>query len=262
MNFADYKKKSQAVKEEKIRVSGLMYRLHRRISVVLSWFLVSLFPRLSPNVVSGANVLLVWIILLITLGADSENAGTILIIQLLLLNFTAIMDKIDGEIARWQENFSQRGIYFDIAYHFFYPFVFYFSVGYYFYLFFPSRALLILAAFLGILATNFRMFGKIRHHIRYKILLEHHENQIRDFIIKAPKTGKRKNRLISAWNYFFFFIYDWAWTFYFILTLFSFAYPELALRIYLVHGAALIFMYSFHIMHLIPQRRLYAKEEF
>lgn len=261
MNFQEFKNKSQAGKEAKIASGGLMYAWQRNLSVIISFLLIKLFPRISPNSVSISNILLLFIIFALSFWANNDNALLIVIIQLLLINFTSVMDKIDGEIARYKEYYTQQGVYYDLTYHFFYPFVFYFVLGYYFYVHTNNLIIVLLAMALAIIATNQRMLGKLRHHVKYKVVLEAHQNIIKD-VNTAKKQHQKKPLLWRIVYYSIFLLYDWVWSWYLLIAIISYFNFYLAMYIYFIHLALSLFLFLKQILIDFPRKRLFSKEEF
>jgi hypothetical protein len=260
MNFNEFRTKSQAGKESKIKTSSIMYRWQRHLSVRISWLLIKRFPKIKANHVSLFNVLLLLAIFLFTFFALKIGIFWTIVIQMILLNFTSVLDKVDGEIARYQNYFTQRGVYYDLVYHFFYTFVFYFVVGFYFFLITTSIFILLPTLFLAIVATNHKMLGKLRHHVGYKVLLEKHSEVIRDFVLTRVKS-KRKARPIRVLNYLIFMMYDWTWTFYFLLIILSNFYFSAAVFIFFIHVIASIIMFLYQTLFSFPKKSLYTRDE-
>jgi len=261
MTFSEFKQKVQASKEEKIKHSSHMYRWQRWLSVRISWLLIKVFPRIRANHVSIFNILLILFVLVLCFWAWDSGPFYMAFIQLLLLNLTSVLDKVDGEIARYREEFTQQGVYYDITYHFFYPFVFYFVVGYFWFLSTIEIPILLIATFLAILATNSKMLGKLRHHVKYKIQLESHGSVVGGLAEKF-KENKRKAVLLRLIDYVVFFIYDWTWTFYFIVIIWSLFDFRSAISIYFIHSILSIILIIKQILFDQPSRGLYSKEDF
>lgn len=261
MDFKSFRAKSQASKEDKINVSGFMYRWQRSLSVRISWTLIKIFPDIKPNHVSIFNVLLTLFILLLSFWSWNFGPFYMVIIQLLLLNFTSVLDKVDGEIARYKEIFTQQGVYYDLTYHFFYPFVFYFTVGYFWFLEMIEIRILLVAIFLAILSVNSKMLGKLRHHVKYKVNLESHGLVVKG-LLSAKIEKKKKPAIVRLINYTVFLIYDWTWIFYFVLILLSLFNFSLALFIYLIHLLVSVFLILKQILFTHPKNGLYSKEDF
>ncbi|MBT6691331.1 CDP-alcohol phosphatidyltransferase family protein [Candidatus Parcubacteria bacterium] len=260
MNFNEFRTKAQAGKEGKIKSSSIMYRWQRYLSIRISWLLIKVFPKIRANHVSLFNILFLLAIFLFSFFALKVGVIMTVFIQLILLNFTSVLDKIDGEIARHQEYFTQRGVYYDLVYHFFYTFVFYFVVGFYFFLNTANIFIWLPTLFLAIIATNHKMLGKLRHHVGYKVLLEHHGQIIKDFVPERVKP-KRKARLWRVLGYLIFMMYDWTWTFYFLLIVLSYFHFSLAAFLFFVHVIVSIIMFLYQILSSFPKKGLYTRDE-
>ncbi|RJQ35642.1 CDP-alcohol phosphatidyltransferase family protein [Candidatus Parcubacteria bacterium] len=261
MNFEDFKKKAQAGKEDKISSSGLMYRWQRFLSVRISWLLIKIFPNIKPNHISVFNILLTLFVFVLSFFAWDLGPFYMIIIQLLLLNFTSVLDKVDGEIARHKEIFTQQGVYYDLTYHFFYPFVFYFAVGYFWFLSTVEISILLFSIFLAILAMNSKMLGKLRHHVKYKVELESH-GKIVSGLLADKKNKDKKPAFIKLINYLVFLIYDWTWNFYFVLIIWSLFNFKTAIFIYFMHLVLSIILIIKQIFFDHPRHGLYSKEDF
>lgn len=262
MDFKSFREKSQAGKESKISNAGLMYRWQRSISIRISWLLVKIFPGIKPNHVSVFNIILTLFVFLLSFWAWDFGPFYMVIIQLLLLNFTSVLDKIDGEIARYTEIFTQQGLYYDLIYHFFYPFVFYFVVAYFWFLSSLEIPVLLLGLFLAIIAVNNKMLGKLRHEIKYKILRSNQQNTIEGLIEITKKSKNKKPIFLRLINYSVFLIYDWTWSIYFILIILSLFNFYIALLLYLAHVILSIFLMLKQILFDQAKNGLYSKSDF
>ncbi|PLX26226.1 hypothetical protein C0580_00330 [Candidatus Parcubacteria bacterium] len=261
MDFKSFREKSQAGKEAKISSSGFMYRWQRGLSIKISWLLIKIFPGIRANHVSVFNIILTLSIFLLSFWAWDFGPFYMVLIQLILLNFTSVLDKVDGEIARYKETFTQQGVYYDLTYHFFYPFVFYFVVGYFWFLETIEVPLLLAAIFVAILSVNSKMLGKLRHHVKYKVNLESHGKIVQGLL--AEKKSKKKKPVLSRLiNYSVFLIYDWTWFLYLILILMSLFNFYLALLIYILHLIVSMILILKQILIDHPDRGLYTKDDF
>jgi len=124
MKFREFKLVAHRGKEEKIKTSSWLYRFERNLSAYLSWGLIKFFPNILPNHISVANIFIIFIVLVTNIFVHESNAQTIIFWQIFILFLTSIIDKVDGEVARLKKHFTQAGIFYDRAYHFFYPFGF------------------------------------------------------------------------------------------------------------------------------------------
>lgn len=233
MNFAEFKAKVQAGKEDKIKNSSFIYRWQRGWSVFLSWLLVKIWPQILPNYLSIFNVILLWSLFLAVLFLPIEILPWLVLGQLFLLGFTSVLDKMDGEIARYKDYFTQTGLYFDLVYHFSYAFIFYLTLGYYFAYLSGSLGILWLSIFVGLLSAIYHMLGKIRHHIKYKITLEGHNQVIKDWL--APNKNGIAPKFSRRIDYVVLFIYDWVWLIYILFWLLSIFNLLLAEELFLLH---------------------------
>lgn len=255
MTFTDFKNKVHAGKEEKIKSSSFIYRWQRSFSVFLSWLLIRIWPNILPNYISSFNVVLLWLIFWLSFIMSSKVVLAIVFVQLLLLGFTSVLDKMDGEIARYQNYFTQSGLYFDLIYHFSYAFIFYIVLGYYFFATSGILAILWLSIFAGLLSAIYHMLGKIRHHIKYKIALEQHGKDIRDKILENKNLTKF--RIVRLLDYAVFLIYDWVWVFYIVCLVISIFNFNLGQTIFLLHLLFTILRLLWELLWLYPRYRLF-----
>ncbi|OHA58434.1 MAG: hypothetical protein A2571_01490 [Candidatus Vogelbacteria bacterium RIFOXYD1_FULL_44_32] len=260
LSFAAYREKVHTTKSARMEVDTI-YWLERHISVWLSYILIRLWPQILPTYVSVANVLLVLLVLVLNLGKPTGSIIGLTLVQLFLLRLATIGDKVDGEIARYRAYFTQAGIYFDLAFHFFYPFVFIFSIGYTFSLILNNPPLTIAVVVVAILMVHYRLLGKLRHHIRFKIQLENHGGVLRDY--------REKNIRSVAWpasfrfiRYLLFFIYDWTWFFYLLLILGLTFSPYAMAVIYCFYLAVLAFALLLQIFVIYPKHYLFSVDDF
>jgi phosphatidylglycerophosphate synthase len=89
------------------------YLVHRRISVPLTWLLLNALPGVRPNQVSGAMVALGLV------GAFLLASPTtwIAICGVAVLYLSFLLDKVDGDIARYRGLYSRYGELLDQLYH-------------------------------------------------------------------------------------------------------------------------------------------------
>ncbi|MEK7505118.1 MAG: CDP-alcohol phosphatidyltransferase family protein [Patescibacteria group bacterium] len=262
MKFKEFKDRGWASKENKIGTSGVVYRWERRISIVLSWFLFRCWPSLLPNHVSAVNLSLVLIVLLFSGVVAVSNIAPVVAVlfQLVLLFFSAVLDKVDGELARAHNHFTQRGIYFDQAYHFFYPLALFIPVAHFFSFMTGESALLLLGIFFSILVLFYKSFGKLRHHIGFKIKLENHLDQIRDW-----QKPNQHMSLSAPWsrtvNCLVFSIYDYLWVFYVVLVILSVWLPVWSFWVYISHLVLSTGLVIWRIFNVLPKQGLFNREE-
>ncbi len=258
MTFQEFKLQSQGVKEAKIQVSGFMYRFQRSVSLFISWGLVRAFPNIVPNYVSALNILLILFILVFSIAALFIHPFVVICIQFILMVVSSVLDKVDGELARVRKFFTQRGIYYDLVYHFLYTFTFYFCTGFFFSGILGSVPIMIFSVTLALLGTCYKMAGKLRHHVRFKIILENHENEVLD---AGRVTVSSKNFIQKAVHYSIFMIYDWAWIWYVTLVLISWIVPLEALFIYFMHTVVACLIIIYELIFKYPKESLYLQEE-
>jgi len=93
------------------------YLFHRNISIYMTKFILSVFPNTRANTVSFLMIIIGISggLLLLTENLSIQFSG----IALVYLSF--LLDKVDGEIARYKKDFSLRGMYLDELYHIFIP---------------------------------------------------------------------------------------------------------------------------------------------
>lgn len=119
--FSEYKRLVQNEKRSKqwspLRIG---YLLHRDLSAPVSYNLLRIFPGVHPNTISWAMIG-VGIIGAICLGLNGSVALSLS--GIMLLYFSFLLDKVDGEIARYTQKESLKGVYIDELYHVLIPFV-------------------------------------------------------------------------------------------------------------------------------------------
>jgi len=94
------------------------YFFHRKISIYITKFLLSFFPNILPNTVSFFMILISFLgCVFFTFSYNSDNATYLMFIGLLLIYFGFLLDKVDGEIARFKKKITIQGIYLDEIYH-------------------------------------------------------------------------------------------------------------------------------------------------
>ncbi len=129
--------------EKNLDAKPAWYTWHRRISIRITWFL--LHTSVSANQVSWAMI------------AAGALAGALVTIEnlatsvaaCLLLYLSFLLDKVDGEIARYHGTESWSGVYLDWLYHRLVPGLFHIGLLFRVYLRHPSPWLLCLALLWG-----------------------------------------------------------------------------------------------------------------
>lgn len=256
ISFREYREIVHQGKANRMKVDQI-YNIERQLSVLFSYGLLIIFPNLKPSKVSVANIILLLIVLGLNFYFLTENYFLIIIIQLGILRLAVIGDKVDGEVARYQKYFTQQGIYFDQMFHFFYPLVLMFSVGNYFSRVLDQDDVLVLSVFVALLLMFYKAVGKIRHHIKYKIKLENHQDLIKDYLTDQKYKSKR-----SPWrfvDYLLFYIYDWVWGLYLILVMGVVFLPVFG-DFYLAHTLILGAVLLYKIFIYYPKFNLFSKD--
>jgi phosphatidylglycerophosphate synthase len=114
MNFSEFKRESQSQKVNKqLPPSYFGYSWHRELSARLSYFLLRVFPGVTPNNISLLMILVGVLGCLLLLGESIEFT----VVGILLVYLSFILDKVDGEIARYKNLQTLRGKYLDELYH-------------------------------------------------------------------------------------------------------------------------------------------------
>ena len=116
ITLGDIHAKCHAEKAARLRDGGLLarsYFVHRRISTVITWVVLNMLPGVTPNQISLIMLLtgIVGTILLAMPDPFSSALG------LLLLYFSLLLDKVDGDVARFREQYSDFGKIIDEWYH-------------------------------------------------------------------------------------------------------------------------------------------------
>jgi phosphatidylglycerophosphate synthase len=85
----------------------------RLFSPYITWFLLKLFPGITPNMVS-------YLMLVTCIGALILLLKGFFIWGGIVIYFSIVLDKVDGEVARMKNLYSFRGVFLDYQYHFVY----------------------------------------------------------------------------------------------------------------------------------------------
>ena len=108
--------KCHAEKLARFDGSGFMersYVLHRRLASLLTWLFLNAFPAVTPNQIS-------WLMMCVGLGGVlllARPAPGLAVLGVLLLYVSFLLDKVDGDIARFRKKFSRSGDVLDELYH-------------------------------------------------------------------------------------------------------------------------------------------------
>lgn len=257
MTFSELRDKCFLGKQEKIKKSGIIYRAERYLALYITFILLNIFPKISPNFVSVLNVALLIISLFINLLLFAVDPFWIYFIQLILMRISSMLDKVDGGIARYREHYTQRGIYYEILFHFYYPFALTFSTGVFLYVLTQNMLILISSIVFSILLTNYKMLGKLRHHIKYKVTLENHQDVLRDYN-KNLFTGKKV--FMKFLNYSVSMIYDFVWIWYLLILLvclYDIRYGVWMYGLYIIFSIVYLL---FQILLIYPRNSLFSRE--
>ena len=256
MNFLEFKNKVHGPKKEKMSGDRL-YCLERNISVRISWFIYKFLPFVRPNHVTGLSFFILFLVFSANFLPAEKGSAYLTIIQLILLYFITITDKIDGELSRAKNHITQSGMYYDYTVHLLYPFIFYFTIGHYFYILSNDYKIFYLTLLLGTITiilislrtTKFFIYQEIRDK---KI-------EIKDLI--AKKTGKK-----ISWPFPIRFLYHltfliYAWTLFFYigavyLSIYDFS---LSFIFYKVHIFYTLLFLLYNILWHQPRKKMLKK---
>ena len=154
------------------------YLWHRELSIYLTWVVLKLFgKRITPNQISAFNIL--FGVVLLSLIAFAENRWFFLLL-LLLFYVSFLLDKVDGEVARYQKVITLRGAYLDELYHIFVQNGLILAVG-------INRDFLFFGLFGFSLYFLTRYIRKLRYFIYVKYRTEKDE-----FLLKQELNGFEK----------------------------------------------------------------------
>lgn len=113
----ELRKICQSEKTKNPSLAGLGYTGHRVLSIYITRIILKLAgKKIKPNHISVFNILLGITVLVFI--AIFENK-LFLLLFLLLFYFSFLLDKVDGEIAKYQKLVTLRGTYLDEVYHIF-----------------------------------------------------------------------------------------------------------------------------------------------
>jgi phosphatidylglycerophosphate synthase len=109
--------KTQADKRAKSFPLMWGYSWHRNISIYLTWFLLKIFPRIKPQQVSCLMIVIGLVGALAILLGPNFTSKALVISGFLAIYLSFLLDKSDGEIARFKHIYPLRGVYLDELYH-------------------------------------------------------------------------------------------------------------------------------------------------
>lgn len=141
--------------------SGLLYR---QFSLPLTWLLVQ-----APVTANQLSIL--WAILgLVAAGLMATGAYGWMLLGALLLQLVAVLDRVDGEVARYKNAQSLVGVFWDFAGHIIIKSFLFVGISLGIYRNRPDLYVI----FLGVSASAFLIIGlNVRFYQRY-VLLKHH----------------------------------------------------------------------------------------
>ncbi len=262
MNFKDFTKKVWTGKENKIRNSSWVYRVERAVSARLTW-VISRWPGpIRPNHVSVLGIVLTLLVIWLNFYQLTDGGGAgFFIAQLLLLAFVSILDKVDGELARFQSHFTQRGIYYDRLFHFLYPLALFMAAGFFIYALSEASQFLIIALLVAVLSAAAGTISKLRWHIKYKLELEDRIDEIVDLPSGPVPSLAPKGVITKLFNYFSLFVYDWVWGLYLILAVASLTVSDLAIWLLSVHLLIVLVYLVYYLLVIYPHHFLFSRRD-
>jgi phosphatidylglycerophosphate synthase len=159
------------------------YRLNRALSLRVTWLLVR--TPVSANQVSWA---------MIGLGAASGLLAAIdapytALAAVLCLYSSYVLDRVDGEVARYRGNESWSGVYLDWLYHRLTPTLFHLGLLYRVYDRHPSRWVLAMLVAAGVLLILIKEHTEVAHNLYPRKKLS-----VREQVSLEPSRGKRRLR--------------------------------------------------------------------
>lgn len=255
MNFKEYKIIVHAPKKEKMR-GDRIYNLERNISSRISWVLYRHAKWVKPNYISFISIAILVLAFYFNFIKNISNAVVLTLAQLIILYLITITDRVDGELARAKDMRTQKGMYLDRTVHFFYPFIFYFSIANFFLVKTGNMNMFHMTLLLGVLTINLVMFGEAKTFILEKLKLDNFS--IKDFIPKDKDTKyKRRNIIFRGLDYLTFMIYAWI-LFYYILVIFISNYNfQLAWNLYLFQVILAMVVVLYRIFYSLPDNKLF-----
>lgn len=106
---------SQASKRKKHSLGSLGYQNHRNVSIYITKFFLKISGgKIKPNHISIFNILLGLAALILITFADGPLTLSLFFV---LFYFSFLLDKVDGEVARYRHLITLRGAYLDEIYH-------------------------------------------------------------------------------------------------------------------------------------------------
>ena len=103
----------QKQKRKKQFLLSIGYLWHRNISIYITYIVIRFFPFIKPNHIS-------WLMLLVLIAGSIvliHTDGLYQLIGIVMIYMSFLLDKVDGELARYKEIYSIRGVFLDQYYH-------------------------------------------------------------------------------------------------------------------------------------------------
>ena len=177
----------QSDKRKHRSLSDWGYLQHRKFSIYITFALLKIFGRkINPNCVSVFNLLFGMALLWLIATAKSQPFFVLL---MLLFYFSFLLDKVDGEIARYQKRATLKGVYLDEIYHSFVLNGFILAVA-------ASRGFL----FLGVAGFFLFFLNRYLHKIRYFIYAQKYKLNRDKFLIDKD-LSKPERWLVGFLNF-------------------------------------------------------------
>lgn len=165
MRIVELREKLQASKiEGRERPWGYKW-LQRGPSIYITWFLIK--TPIKPNTISAFNLLvgLAAVYSVTQLNFWWQLAG------ILLLYLNLLLDKVDGEVARYKNIYSLRGVYLDEINHYAIPPLFFLGLGWslaHVSTVFSDHIILLTAAIAALGSIWLRLSHNLKYHIYFK----------------------------------------------------------------------------------------------
>lgn len=182
----------QSSKMKNRSMSDWGYLKHRALSIYITKIILKLVGRkIKPNHISIFNIFFGILILLLTASNTIPLA-----LLLLLFYFSFLLDKVDGEIARYKNIITLRGAYLDEIYHLFVQNGFVLAVSINRFLMKGEKVFLFLGVVGFILFFLSRYIRKVRYFIYAKSRPETGE------LLTKQELGRFEKLLVNFLNIF------------------------------------------------------------
>jgi phosphatidylglycerophosphate synthase len=219
--------------------------------------LVNVNHKIKANYVTFFNIFLLFFILTFSVCSYIYYYFYwVFIAQLFLFYFTLILDKVDGEIARYHSFLSKKGVYIDLIYHLIYPTILFLVISIFFFSKYDNFLFFIFTIVTGLLITVFKNLKFVKNYINKSghIGFDNFSD------IQKNKSEQKEKRPILPFRIIFylsFMVYDWVLLFYFLLTIFSIIFGEIAYFIYIFHITVTFFIIFIYVFYIFPKERLF-----